>query len=180
VERFSAGGVAGRVGGCDSVGIDNSDGCSSPVEDRMLREERRANNSGMDTEDRHGWESMNSAMAWCTSESGTRARAVLVSEVVSEAEGLAARGSVPGKLGVLEAKMVDEVAAVEVEGAVAALEAIERLMGSSLSSAAMSNWVDGVCLLMYLPRESLRRFDVGPDIEWAAQGNRRQERLRLI
>jgi hypothetical protein len=168
VERFGVGGVAGRVGGCGSVGVDNSDGCSSPVEDRTLREERRANNSGMDTEDRCGWESTNSATARCTSESGTWARAVLVSEVVSEAEGLAARGSAPGKLGVLEAKMVDEVAAVEVEGAVAVLEVIERLMGSSLSSAAMSNWVDEACLLMYLPRESLRRFEVGPDIDLAA------------
>ena len=76
--------------------------------------------------------------------------------------------------------MVDEVAAVEVDGAVAVLEAIERLVGPSFSSAAMSSWVAEARTLVYLPRESLGRFEVGLDIEWAAQGNRRQEGLRLI
>ena len=100
---------------------------------------------------------------------------MLVSVAASEVEGLAAYGSAPGTFGVLEAKMVEEVAAVEVEGAVAALEAIERFVGSSLSLATMLNWVVEACLLMYLPRESLRRFEVGPDIDLAAQGNRKQE-----
>jgi len=162
------------VGGCDGVGVDIRDGCSSPVKEGTLREERRASNSGMDTEDRHGWESTNSAMARCTSKSGTRARAVLVSEAISEAEGLAAHGRAPGMFGVLEAKMVAEVAAVEVDGAVAALDAIERLAVSTFSSTAMSNWVVEACLLTYLPRESLGRFEVDLDIDWAAQGNRKQ------
>ena len=75
--------------------------------------------------------------------------------------------------------MVDEVAAVEVDGAVAALEAIERFAGSSFLSTAVSNWVSEARVLVYLPRESLRRFEVGLDIDWAAQGNRKQEILRL-
>ena len=75
--------------------------------------------------------------------------------------------------------MVDEVVAVEVNGAVAVLEAIERFAGSSFSSAAVSNWVSEAHVLVYLPRESLRRFEVGLDIDWAAQGNRKQEILRL-
>ena len=147
--------------------------------EEMLKEERQATSSGMDTEDRHGCESTNSVTVQCTSESGTRARAVLVSVAASEAEGLAARGSAPGTFGVLEAKMVDEVAVVEVDRAVAALEVIERFVGSSFSSAAVSNWVSEACVLVYLPRESLRRFEVGLDIDWAAQGNRKQEILRL-
>ena len=69
--------------------------------EEMLRDERRATSSGIDTEDKHGWESTNSVTARCTSESGTRARAVLVSVAASEVEGLAARGSVPGTFGVL-------------------------------------------------------------------------------
>ncbi len=95
---------------------------------------------------------------------------MLVSIVASEAEGLAAHESASGMFGVLEVKMVDEVVVVEVEGAVAALEAIERLVGLFLS-AAMLNWVDEARLLKYLPQESLRRFKVGLDIDWAAQGN---------
>ena len=72
------------------------------------------------------------------------------------------------------------MAAVEVEGAVAALEVIERFAGSSFSSAAMSNWVSEARVPVYLPRESLRRFEVGLDIDLAAQGNRKQRILRLI
>ena len=102
---------------------------------------------------------------------------MLISVAASEAEGLVARRSAPGMLGVLEAKMVEEVAAVEVEGAVAALEAIERSAGLLLSLATMSSWAVEACLLMYLPRESLRRFEVGPDIDLAAQGNRK---LRMV
>jgi hypothetical protein len=60
--------------------------------------------------------------------------------------------------------MVDEVAAVEVNGAVAALEAIERFVGSLLLLAMMSNWAVEACLLVYLPRVSLRGFEVGLDI----------------
>jgi hypothetical protein len=67
--------------------------------------------------------------------------------------------------------MVDEVAAVEVDGAVAALEAIERFAVSLFSSAVVSNWVVEARLLVYLPRLSLRGFEVGPDIDLAAQGN---------
>src|SRR5216683_6893028 len=103
----------------------------------------------MDTEDRHGCESTNSVTVRCTSESGTRVQAVLVSVVASEAEGLAARGSAPGMFGVLEVKMVDEVVAVEVEGAVAALEVIERLVGSLFLLVAMSNCVDEARVLIY-------------------------------
>ena len=47
--------------------------------------------------------------------------------------------------------MVDEVAVVEVDGAVAALEAIERLVGPSFSLAAMSSWVAEARTLVYLP-----------------------------
>ncbi len=151
MERFGVGGVVGREGGCEGPGIDVGDGCSSLVVEGTLKDEMRATSSGMDTEDRRGCESTNLVTARCTSESGTRARAVLVSVAASEAEGLAARGSAPGMFGVLEAKMVDEVAAVEVEGAVAALEAIERLAGLSFSLAAMSNCVDEARVLMYLP-----------------------------
>jgi hypothetical protein len=76
--------------------------------------------------------------------------------------------------------MVDEVVAVEVDGAVAVLEAIERLEVSSFSSVVVSNWVVKARALVYLPRVSLRRFEVGLDIGWAAQGNRKQKVLRLI
>jgi hypothetical protein len=71
--------------------------------------------------------------------------------------------------------MVDEVAAVEVDGAVAALEAIERFAVSLFSSAVVSNWVVEARLLVYLPRLSLRGFEVGLDIGWAAQGNRNRK-----
>ena len=76
--------------------------------------------------------------------------------------------------------MVDEVVAVEVDGAVAVLEAIERLEVSSFSSVVVSNWVVEARALVYLPRVSLRRFEVGLDIDLAAQGNRKQRILRLI
>ena len=76
--------------------------------------------------------------------------------------------------------MVDEVAAVEVDGAVAALEAIERFVVLLFSSAVVSSWVVEARLLVYLPRLSLRGFEVGPDIDLAAQGNRKQRILRLI
>jgi hypothetical protein len=119
--------------------------------EETLRDERRATSLGIDTEDKCGWESTNSVMARCISKSGTRAWAVLVSVAASEVEGLAACGSVPGMFGMLEAKMVEEVAVVEVEGAVAALEAIERSAGSSLSLAMISNLVVEAHLLVYLP-----------------------------
>jgi hypothetical protein len=76
--------------------------------------------------------------------------------------------------------MVDEVAVVEVDGAVAALEVIERSEVSLFSSAVVSNWVVEARALVYLPRVSLRRFEVGLDIGWAAQGNQKQKVLRLI
>jgi hypothetical protein len=75
--------------------------------------------------------------------------------------------------------MVDEVVAVEVDGAVAALETIERFAGSSFSSTAVSNWVIEARLLVYLPQVSLRGFEVGPDIDLAAQGNRKQEKTEV-
>jgi len=95
------GGDAGWVGDCKGPGVGVGDGCSSSVIEETLREERRATSSGIDTEDRRGWESTNSVTVRCTSESGTRARAVLVSVAASEAEGLAARGRAPGTFGVL-------------------------------------------------------------------------------
>jgi hypothetical protein len=95
------GGDAGRVGDCEGPGAGVGDRCSSSVIEETLREERHATNSGIDTEDRRGWESTNSVTARCTSESGTQVRAVLVSVAASEAEGLAARGSAPGMFGVL-------------------------------------------------------------------------------
>jgi len=95
------GGDAGQVGDCEGPGAGVGDRCSSSVIEETLREERRATNSGIDTEDRHGWESMNSVTARCTLESGTQARAVLVSVAASEAEGLAACGSAPGMFRVL-------------------------------------------------------------------------------
>ena len=73
--------------------------------------------------------------------------------------------------------MVDEVAVVEVDRAVATLEAIERLAVSLFLSAVV---VVEARLLVYLPQLSLRGFEVGPDIDLAAQGNRKQRILRLI
>jgi len=72
--------------------------------------------------------------------------------------------------------MVDEVAVVEVDRAVATLEAIERFAVSLFLSAVV---VVEAHLLVYLPRLSLRGFEVGLDINLAAQGNRKQRELRL-
>jgi len=98
----------------------------------------------------------------------------LVSIAASEAEGLAAHGSAPEMFGVLEVKMVAKVVVVEDEGAVAALEAIERFVGSLLLSAAKLDWASEAHILVYLSRVSLKGFEVGLDIDWAAQGNQKQ------
>ena len=60
--------------------------------------------------------------------------------------------------------MVDEVVVVEVDGAVAVLEAIERFNVLLFSSVVVLNWVAEARALMYLPQVSLRGFEVGLDI----------------